>query len=257
MNEGRCSTTSWALSFEKLLNDEMGLRVFTEFLQKEFSQENIQFWVECEKFKALSDHNEVRSSASEGGQEPVLSLSFSLGLDRDEGKKIWSTYLHDTDDGSCRINIDSRTRQECQQALLGHAHEHMFEKAQSQIFQLMKYDSYARFLKSPMYKECIMNEMEGKSPPSSKPPVATNNEERASHFVSAVLNATSVSSMFSSQVKVKEQERKEKKRTPFLPWSKGKISHQCDEFPIPDEREMNAASSYTYLGQLLWINAPR
>lgn len=30
------------------------------------------------------------------------------------------------------------------------------------IFMLMKYDSYSRFLKSQMYKECIVNEMEGK-----------------------------------------------------------------------------------------------
>lgn len=50
---------SWAVGFEKLLNDEMGLHVFTEFLKKEFSQENIQFWIECEKFKALIDVDEV------------------------------------------------------------------------------------------------------------------------------------------------------------------------------------------------------
>ena len=50
---------SWAVGFEKLLNDEMGLYVFTEFLKKEFSQENIQFWIACEKFKKLSDPDEV------------------------------------------------------------------------------------------------------------------------------------------------------------------------------------------------------
>jgi regulator of G-protein signaling len=37
----------------------MGLHVFTEFLKKEFSQENIQFWVECEKLKKSSDPDEV------------------------------------------------------------------------------------------------------------------------------------------------------------------------------------------------------
>ena len=52
---------SWAVGFEKLLNDEMGLYVFTEFLKKEFSQENIQFWIACEKYKKLSDAEEVCS----------------------------------------------------------------------------------------------------------------------------------------------------------------------------------------------------
>lgn len=50
---------SWAVGFEKLLNDDMGLHVFTEFLKKEFSQENIQFWIACEKFKKLSDQDEL------------------------------------------------------------------------------------------------------------------------------------------------------------------------------------------------------
>ncbi len=50
---------SWAVGFEKLLNDETGLHVFTEFLKKEFSQENIQFWTECEKLKALTEPDEV------------------------------------------------------------------------------------------------------------------------------------------------------------------------------------------------------
>ncbi|CAF4316403.1 unnamed protein product, partial [Adineta steineri] len=90
-NEQHCLVTSWAMSFEKLLNDEMGLHIFTEFLKKEFSQENIQFWIECENFKKLTDPDEIRAKAN----------------------SIWTTYLHDTDDGSCRINIDNRTRQEC------------------------------------------------------------------------------------------------------------------------------------------------
>ena len=102
---------------------------------------------------------------------PSLSLSLVVQI-RVKANAIWKTYLQDTDDGSCRINIDSRTRQECQQALLSsHPTEQIFEKAQSQIFQLMKYDSYSRFLKSHMYKECIMSEMEGKPIPYTKTPV--------------------------------------------------------------------------------------
>lgn len=158
---------SWAVGFEKLLNDDIGLHVFTEFLKKEFSQENIQFWIACEKFKKLSDSDEVSFNFCCLYLKCLFSVIFSQKI-RHEANLIWSTYLLDTDDGSCPINIDSRTRQECQQYLLNKPHAHMFEKAQSQIFQLMKYDSYSRFLKSNMYKDCIMSEMEGKSIPYTK-----------------------------------------------------------------------------------------
>jgi hypothetical protein len=179
---------SWAVGFEKLLNDEMGLHVFTEFLKKEFSQENIQFWVECEKLKALTDPDEIHKKAN----------------------AIWSTYLHDTDDGSCRINIDSRTRHECQQGLLSKPNAYIFEKAQSQIFQLMKLDSYTRFLKSNMYKDCIMSEMEGKSIPYTKQQqISSTNDDR-----SKTLDALT---------KLKEDEKKDKKRSPLLPWTKAFI----------------------------------
>ncbi|CAF3080341.1 unnamed protein product [Rotaria socialis] len=181
LNDENCLATSWALSFEKLLNDEIGLYIFTEFLKKEFSQENIQFWIECEKLKKLSDPDEIRQKAS----------------------SIWSTYLQDTDDGSCRINIDNRTRHECQQLLLTNPSIHTFEKAQSQIYQLMKYDSYTRFLKSDMYRHCIRDEIQGKSISYSKQHLSKHNEERSNSFV-----------------KLKDEEKKDKKRSPFLPWAK-------------------------------------
>jgi len=52
----------------------------------------------------------------------------------------------------------------------------------------MKYDSYTRFLKSNMYKDCIMNEMEGKSLPSIKQQqqISSMNEERLKNLDSLV-----------------------------------------------------------------------
>lgn len=43
----------WAVNFEKLLKDGSGLVVFTEFLKKEFSQENIIFWKAVEQYKKI------------------------------------------------------------------------------------------------------------------------------------------------------------------------------------------------------------
>ncbi|XP_077793596.1 regulator of G-protein signaling 14 isoform X3 [Macaca mulatta] len=38
----------------------------------------------------------------------------------------------------------------------------MFRAQQLQIFNLMKFDSYARFVKSPLYRECLLAEAEGR-----------------------------------------------------------------------------------------------
>ena len=62
--------------------------------------------------------------------------------------------------------------------LLNNPTNQIFDKAQSQIFHLMKYDSYPRFLKSDLYKDCIRNEMEGKATSYSK-----NSEEKPTHLV--------------------------------------------------------------------------
>nr|KAF6481826.1 regulator of G protein signaling 14 [Molossus molossus] len=41
----------------------------------------------------------------------------------------------------------------------------MFRAQQLQIFNLMKFDSYARFVKSPLYRECLLAEAEGRPLP--------------------------------------------------------------------------------------------
>ncbi|MEQ2236728.1 Regulator of G-protein signaling 12, partial [Ilyodon furcidens] len=40
----------WSTCFERLLQDSVGVRYFSEFLKKEFSEENILFWQACEYF---------------------------------------------------------------------------------------------------------------------------------------------------------------------------------------------------------------
>ncbi|KAG7275722.1 hypothetical protein CRUP_009825 [Coryphaenoides rupestris] len=56
---------SWAVSFEKLLEDPTGVRYFTDFLNSEVSGENIMFWQACEEFKKIPETSPEK--------EPVVS----------------------------------------------------------------------------------------------------------------------------------------------------------------------------------------
>ncbi|KAL3863633.1 hypothetical protein ACJMK2_005383 [Sinanodonta woodiana] len=127
----------WAVNFDKLLRDISGLHVFAKFLRKEFSEENIIFWMAVEKYKQITDQ---------------------------EMRKVQAKYIYDKHLSVCAlepVNIDSVARQQAD-SQMDTPTPQIFDVAQHQIYQLMKQDSYARFLKSELYKTCLIKEMEGK-----------------------------------------------------------------------------------------------
>uniref|UniRef100_A0A3Q0SHQ9 Regulator of G protein signaling 14a n=1 Tax=Amphilophus citrinellus TaxID=61819 RepID=A0A3Q0SHQ9_AMPCI len=129
------SVMSWAVSFEKLLEDPCGVRYFTDFLKSEVSAENILFWQACEKFKKIPLKAEARS--------------------------IYNTYLSES--APYCVNIDDTAKTE--EKDLEQPTPDMFNKAQAQIFKLMKMDSYRRFVRSPLYQSCTLATVEGKGLP--------------------------------------------------------------------------------------------
>ncbi|XP_076062150.1 regulator of G protein signaling family member locomotion defects isoform X7 [Oratosquilla oratoria] len=131
---------AWATSFEKLLEDPAGLHTFAEFLKKEFSHENIYFWTACERYKRLSDQEERRSMA-----KTIFERHLCIGA-------------------SEPVNVDSHARQVAQEGLHS-PDEFLFEQAEKQIFNLMKFDSYSRFLKSNLYKDCMACDLRGQPLP--------------------------------------------------------------------------------------------
>ncbi|XP_054453842.1 regulator of G-protein signaling 14-like isoform X2 [Anoplopoma fimbria] len=135
------SVLSWAVSFEKLLEDPFGVRQFTSFLMSEVSAENILFWQACEKFRKI----------------PARSLDELKAAAR----SIYNTYLSDSAPYS--VNIDDTAKTEVKD--LEQPTPHMFNKAQAQIFKLMKMDSYRRFVRSPLYQSCTLGTVGGKLAP--------------------------------------------------------------------------------------------
>ncbi|XP_019730426.1 regulator of G-protein signaling 14 isoform X2 [Hippocampus comes] len=145
------SVLSWAVSFEKLLEDPSGVNYFTAFLKSEVSAENILFWQACEKFKKI----------------PATTSLEELKV---RARSIYEAYLSESAPHS--VNIDDTAKKD--EKDLDHPTLDMFDKAQAQIFKLMKMDSYRRFVRSPLYQSCTLASVEGKRlPPLSAEPFRT------------------------------------------------------------------------------------
>uniref|UniRef100_A0A182NCM2 Regulator of G-protein signaling 7 n=1 Tax=Anopheles dirus TaxID=7168 RepID=A0A182NCM2_9DIPT len=123
----------WGFSLRELLNDPVGREQFTKFLDKEFSGENLKFWEAIQEMKAL----------------PQSQI-------KDAAKAIWNEYL--APDAACPVNIDSKSLELARDVVKEGAAQPSrwcFDVAADHVFYLMKSDSYSRFLRSDMYKDCL------------------------------------------------------------------------------------------------------
>ncbi|GFO30557.1 regulator of G-protein signaling 12 [Plakobranchus ocellatus] len=179
-NSGRVA--SWAVNFQNLLSDPVGIEIFTEFLQREFSEENIIFWKACEQYRQLKDEQQRKAQAQD----------------------IYSRYLSNR--ASDPVNVDSVARSHTEQFLESPT-TIMFDVAQHQIFQLMRQDSYSRFLKSDLYKTRVMDEIAGK-------PL----EPSASRGANVDVEAGQADSAVADKKKGKGKENEDKRRRSILPW---------------------------------------
>ncbi|XP_070595012.1 regulator of G-protein signaling 14 isoform X2 [Erythrolamprus reginae] len=135
------SVARWAESFETLLQDHLGVAYFTEFLKKEFSAENVYFWQACEQFQQIP-----------AGSTQKLA---------EEAKKIYDEFL--SSHSANPVNIDRQAW--IGEEMLSTPTPDMFHVQQLQIFNLMKFDSYARFVKSALYQACAKADSQGQPLP--------------------------------------------------------------------------------------------
>ncbi|CAH2241245.1 jg3308 [Pararge aegeria aegeria] len=120
----------WAVSIEELVSDPTGLLEFTSFLRKEYSHENIRFWL------AVMD---LRRSSTK--QIP---------------KKLGDIYEEFLKPGApCEINIDGATAERVTEGIrsgsryaLDHAADHVYGL-------LLKKDCYPRFIRSDHFQRLL------------------------------------------------------------------------------------------------------
>ncbi|XP_045474796.1 regulator of G-protein signaling 7 isoform X14 [Harmonia axyridis] len=130
----------WGLSMEELVSDPTGIQEFTIYLSKEFSHENIRFWMAV---------NDLRRSAQSQVPEKV--------------RQIFDEFLKPG--AQCEINIDGKTMEKIHQEMQNPS-RFTFDAAQDHIYTLLlKKDCYPRFIRSDYYKNLLAN---GKQPSQKK-----------------------------------------------------------------------------------------
>lgn len=96
------------MSFDNLLKDPIGVAIYTKFLKQEFSVENINFWLGCEKFKKLTKKSEIKK----------------------EAKSMFDCYL--SINGAQPVNVDSSARTTVQKSF-NKPTKNLFDIPQSQV----------------------------------------------------------------------------------------------------------------------------
>ncbi|ULT81822.1 hypothetical protein L5515_017525 [Caenorhabditis briggsae] len=134
----------WEKSFDSLLNNKFGCALFRQFLKKEFSDENMDFWLECEEFKKMKD-----------GKKSTTQKAI----------EIYSEFV--AEHAPKEVNLDSDTRAATRAAVEAGCKPDTFALAQNRVEQLMSKDSYRRFLRDRLFLDLLESYDTGDNGPST------------------------------------------------------------------------------------------
>ncbi|CAL8143697.1 unnamed protein product [Orchesella dallaii] len=129
----------WANSFNDLMASKYGQALFKAFLQREFSEENIEFWLAIEDYRK-SRQNKLNTKA----------------------QKIYNDFI--IPQAPKEVNLDALTKDSLVTKMAQPTHS-TFDQAQKRIQGLLEADAYSRFLKSELYMELLHPERYQQSSP--------------------------------------------------------------------------------------------
>ncbi|PAA54920.1 hypothetical protein BOX15_Mlig016946g2 [Macrostomum lignano] len=149
----------WGFSIHELLRDPAGRQEFEKWLLKEVSAENLAFWEACQRLR--------HAPASQVHKEVNRIYDTFLGPDATEPVNVAGP-------------VAEAVRKRMSSATAASADRYAFEAAEEHIFQLMKSDSYGRFLRSEFYRQLLAS---GKKKLSSKKQQRLSSSDAATNAV--------------------------------------------------------------------------
>ncbi|XXQ37658.1 Cyclic nucleotide-binding domain-containing protein [Plasmodiophora brassicae] len=117
-----------AMLLVDILHHPIGVEYLINYCKSEMSQENVEFWMMCDRFARANVTDEERATMA---------------------NKIYSQYLADS-----VVNLPAYILDQIKERLTRPpADKRMYIQAQNNVFRLIESDVYPRFLKSPAYDD--------------------------------------------------------------------------------------------------------
>lgn len=124
----------WTESFDALMASKYGSSLYRAFLIREFSNENLEFWLAVEEYKHLKPQKMATKA-----------------------QQIYNDFV--AVQASKEINLDAETRLiTLANVQSNNPDAHAFDRAQRRIQHMMERDSYLRFLQSTLFLELVHTE---------------------------------------------------------------------------------------------------
>jgi len=130
-------------TLKNVLRHPTARKFFVRQLEKEFSQENIEFWLEADKFYR------VYTWGARGRAKDTIARDIQASADF-----IYQQFI--CNDAPKQVNIKSASQKLLTSRITEHKVDaHMFREAQNEIYNLMEADNFARFKKSELFAKLL------------------------------------------------------------------------------------------------------
>jgi len=114
--------------FENVIYSDVGRKLFRHYLTKELSEEHLDFWTETEIYKRSTSQAQLITRANE----------------------IFATFI--AIESRKEVNLPHSIRQQISEAISSNKiHSKLFQQAQDSVGDMLRNDSFRRFLKSDEY----------------------------------------------------------------------------------------------------------
>nr|CAG4638163.1 EOG090X0IBZ [Chydorus sphaericus] len=127
----------WSESFSALMESKYGVALYRAFLQQEFSNEDLEFWLAVEEFKSSKPQKLAVKALTIYNDFIAVHSPKEINLDA-ETRMATPRYM------ATLTSIQSKNPD-----------HHVFDRAQRRIQHMMERDSYLRFLQSELFLELI------------------------------------------------------------------------------------------------------